>query len=76
MWVLDPPGGYPGKIRFLRRPLAKVPQWDPEKVFLGIRQRFVARDRGQAQGCDPMGIIEGPCGYSTRLVGTQGKFVF
>ena len=23
-----------------------------------------------------MGIIEGPCGYSTRLVGTQGKLVF
>ena len=32
-------------------------------VFLGIRQRFVARDRGQAQGCDPMGVVEGPCGY-------------
>ena len=23
-----------------------------------------------------MGIIEGPCGYSTRLVGTLGKLVF
>ena len=26
--------------------------------------------------CDPMGIMEGPCGYSTCLVGTQGKLVF
>ena len=24
MWVLDPPGGYPGKTRFLGRPWAKV----------------------------------------------------
>ena len=26
--------------------------------------------------CDHIGIIEGPCGYSTYLVGTQGKLVF
>ena len=63
MWVLNPPGGYPGKTRFLGRPWAKVPQRDLEKVFLGIRQRFVARDRGQAQGCHPMGDVGGPCGY-------------
>ena len=63
MWVLDPPGGYPGKTRFFRRPWAKVAGRDPEYVFLGIRQRFVARDRGQATGCDPMGVVEGPCGY-------------
>ena len=37
MWVLDPPGGYPGKARFLGRPWAKVLRWDPEKVFLGVR---------------------------------------
>ena len=30
MWVLDPPGGYPGKTRFLGRPWAKVLRWDPE----------------------------------------------
>ena len=53
MWLLDPPGGYPGKTRFLGRPWAKVAGRDPEYVFLGIRQRFVARDRGQATGCDP-----------------------
>ena len=35
----------------------------------------VAKEPVKAQGCDPMGIIEGPCGYSTRLVGTQGKLV-
>ena len=57
MWVLDPPSGYPGKTRFLGRPWAKVPRWDPEKVFLSIRQRFVARDRGQAQGCHPIGVV-------------------
>ena len=36
----------------------------------------VAKERVKAQGCDPMGIIEGPCGYWTRLVATQGKLVF
>ena len=30
----------------------------------------VAKEWVKAQGRDPMGIIEGPCGYSTRLVGT------
>ena len=36
----------------------------------------VAKERVKAQGCDPMGIIEGPCGYSTPLVGTLGKLFF
>ena len=76
MWVLDPPGGYQGKTRFLGRPLAKVPQWEPEKVFFGIRQRFVARDRGQAQGCHTMGVVGGPCGYPAGKVGILGKLVF
>ena len=35
-----------------------------------------AKERVKAQGCDPMGIIEGPCGYSTRLVGTEGKLIY
>ena len=30
MLVLDPPGGYTGKTRFLGRPWAKVLRWDPE----------------------------------------------
>ena len=45
-------------------------------MFLGIRQRFVAKDRGQAQGCDPMGVVEGPCGYPAGYVGILGKLVF
>ena len=36
----------------------------------------VAKERVKAQGCDPMGIIEGPYGYSARLAGTQRKLVF
>ena len=36
----------------------------------------VAKDRVKAHGCDPMGIVEGPCGCSTRLVGTQETLVF
>ena len=31
----------------------------------------VAKEWVKAQGCDPMGVIEITCGYSTRLVGTQ-----
>ena len=75
MSVLDPPGRYPGKIRFLGRPWAKVPRWDPEKVFFGIPQCFVARDRGQAKGCHPMGVVGGPRGHC-RVVGILGKLVF
>ena len=45
-------------------------------MFLGIRQCFVARDRGQAQGCDPMGVVEGPCGYPAGKVGILGKTRF
>ena len=36
----------------------------------------VAQERVKGQGCEPVGIIEGLCGYPTRLVGTQGKLVF
>ena len=36
----------------------------------------VAQERVKGQGCEPVGIIEGPCGYPTRLVGTQGKTRF
>ena len=32
-------------------------------MLWGVGQRFIARDWGQAQGCDPMGVEEGPCGY-------------
>ena len=59
----------PEKTCFLGRPWAKVPQWDPGQVFLGIRQCFVARDRGQAQGCHPMGVVGGHVGT------LQGKWV-
>ena len=131
MWVLNPPGGYPGKTRFkgflgrkctgglikvfwrpvvlcCHRPgqsLVVRPRgcckcdmqgrWVPwensfsERLWVQeskggviltmVEQGYdtsVAKDRVKAQGCDPMGIIEGPCGYSTHLVGTQGTPVF
>ena len=36
----------------------------------------VALERVKVQGWQPLGVIEGTCGYSTRQVGTQGKLVF
>ena len=45
-------------------------------MFLVIRQRFVTRDRGQAQGCDPMGVVEGLCGVPGRVGGYPGKTRF
>ena len=66
----------PRENSFFRRPWAKVAGRDPEYVFLGIRQRFVARDRGQATGCDPMGVVEGPCGVPCRVGGYPGKTRF
>ena len=52
-----------------------MPQWDPEKVFLGIRQRFVARDRGQAQRNHPMGVVGGHVGtLQGRWVSSENSF--
>ena len=50
-----------------------------EVILTMVEQGYdpsVAKDRVKAQWCDPMGIIEGPCGYSTRLVGTQGTLFY
>ena len=70
MWLLDPPGGYPGENSFFRETLGESgPGGTQNMCFLGIRQRFVARDRGQATGCDPMGVVEGPCGLPCRVGG-------
>ena len=130
MWELNPPDGYPGKIRFKRylgrkctgglrigfflRPAvlhyhrpgqnpvvrphgcckwAIQGRWVPwafserlwvqeskgRVILTRIEQGYdpsVAKERVKAQGCDPMGIKEGPCGYSARLVVTQGKTRF
>ena len=78
MWVLDPPGGYPGKTRFLGRPWAKVAGRDPEYVvFWASGSASLPEDRGQATGCDPMGVVEGPCGVPLHGVGgILGKLVF
>ena len=63
MWVIDPSDGYPGKTRFLGRPWAKCSGGSQNRCFGGLRQRFVDRDWGQPQGCDPIGVVIGPCGY-------------
>ena len=53
----------PRENSFFRKTLGEsVPLGKKIGVF-GIQQRFVSRDRGQAQGCDPMGVVEGLCGY-------------
>ena len=66
----------PRENSFFRETLGESARWDPEKVFLAIRQRFVARDRGQAQGCHPMDVVGGACGYHAGYVGILGKLVF
>ena len=48
---------------FFRETLGESSPVGPRIGVLGIWQCFVARDRGQAQGCDPMGVVEGSCGY-------------
>ena len=45
-------------------------------MFFGHPAALVARDRGQAQGCDPMGVLEGPCGYPAGQAGILGKLSF
>ena len=126
MWVLDAPGGNPGKNSFFRDPLSEsvpvgprigvfgacgsalLPEtgakhrsatpWVLYKGHVGTLQArwvswensffkgrlwvqetgdgavltmveqgydpSVAQEQGQAQGCDPMGNIKGPCGYT------------
>ena len=53
MWVLDPPGGYPGKTRFFRETLGESGRAGPRYVFLGIRQRFVAETGAKRRGATP-----------------------
>ena len=36
MWVLDPPGGYPGKTPFFRETLAKVAGAGPRICVFGM----------------------------------------
>ena len=69
MWYSTRLVGTQGKLVFLGRPWAKVAGRDPEYVFLGIRQRFVARDRGQATGVRPHGCCRG-----TMWVPLQGRW--
>ena len=53
----------PRENSFFRETFGESGRVGPRIGVLGIRQRFVARDRGQATGRDPMGVVEGPCGY-------------
>ena len=78
IWVSCRVGGYPGKTRFVRETVGSR-VWGRVVVLTMVEEGYdpsVAYERGQAQGYNPMGIIEGPCEYSSPLIGTQGKLVF
>ena len=75
MWVPCCVGGYPGKTRFFRETVGTIVGGVLTMDEQGNDPR-IAIERGQVQGCDPMGIIKQRCGYSNRLVGTQGKLDF
>ena len=50
----------PRENSFFRETLGESVQ---NRCFGGVRQRLVTRARGKASGCDPVGVVEGPCGY-------------
>ena len=51
------------KLVFLADFGRKCPDGTQNRCFWEVRQRFVGSDWGKAQGCDPVGVVEGPCGY-------------
>ena len=69
MWELNPPDGYPGKIRF-KGYLGRKCTGGLRIVFFCVRQCFVTIDRGRTQSCDPMGVVNGPY----RVDGFHGRF--
>ena len=78
MWVPCWVGGYPGKNRFFRKTVG-TRVWGMGAILTMVDQGYgpsVALERVKVQGWQPLGVIEGTCGYSTRQVGTQGKLVF
>ena len=48
---------------FFRETLGESVPVGPKIGIFGQLAAIAARDRGQAQGCDPMGVVEGPFGY-------------
>ena len=53
--------------------------WGVGAILTMVDQGYdpsVALKRVKVQGWQPLGVIEGTCGYSTRQVGTLGKLVF
>ena len=64
MWVLDPPGGYPRKTRFLNETLGESVPGGPKIGVFWHPAALRFQRQGPSAGCDPMGVVEGPCGYS------------
>ena len=63
MWVLDPPGGYPGKTRFLGDLGRKWPGGTQNMCFWASGSASLPETGAKRRGGDPMGVVEGPCGY-------------
>ena len=76
MWVLDPPGGYPGKTRFLGRPWAKVAGRDPEICVFGHPAALRCQRQGPSDGVRPHGCCRGTMWVPCRVGGYPGKTRF
>ena len=58
--VLNLPGGYPGKTRFLGRPWAKLSRIGVSGASCSAT---LPEQGAKALGCDPVVVVQGPCGY-------------
>ena len=70
MGVIEGPCGYStrlvgtqGKTRFPRETLGEKGRVGPRIGVFGHPAALRCQRQGQATGRDPMGVVEGPCGY-------------
>ena len=75
MWVLDPPGGYPGKTRFFRETLGESGRVGPRIGVFGHPAVFCQR-QGPSDGARPHGCCRGTMWVPCRVGGYAGKTRF
>ena len=75
MWVLDPPGGYPGKLVF-RETLGKSVPVGPKIGVFGHPAALRCQRQGPSEGVRPNGCCRGTMWVPCSVGGYPGKTRF
>ena len=76
MWVLDPPGGYPGKTRFLNETLGESVPGGPKIGVFGHPAALRFQRQGPSAGVRPHGCCRGTMWVFCRVGGYPEKTRF